>query len=399
MGNIFSGMRKIQLNYSVRVINRKLVFIKQALLNLGVLLLALFIIFFVWSEVNDTQFILQPFQVPAKFSNNGYSGTEVSNILIDKTLEIEQTAQAARNLKEFNFSDIQQEFEVEVLGVGISLGAVRKAIKNLFGLQQKRISGSIKTNDDLVILSLRITNFPVQTYRAKVDSVTTYFDALDNVIQQAAEKIVEVQDPLLLAYFKGRKGNYNECTELLMYVIKTLPKDRSFAYNVWGIVLRRQGKIQEALEKYQLSIKENKSYHSPYTNIGNIYRDSADELNSQELRNPLFKKAIEMYRKALAHSPNNANAYNNLGYTYELLGDYDKAISYAQKSVAIDSKFGLGYSTLAEAYGLKSDTIKFYHFADLALKYGYNVSAQLDNEPYTTFKSDSTFLKILTRYK
>ena len=51
-----------------------------------------------------------------------------------------------------------------------------------------------------------------------------------------------------------------------------------------------------------------------------------------------FKKAVELYEKAINISPDYAAAHSNLGLAYKKLNQYDKAIGSFKKAAEIDRK-------------------------------------------------------------
>jgi tetratricopeptide (TPR) repeat protein len=61
------------------------------------------------------------------------------------------------------------------------------------------------------------------------------------------------------------------------------------SHNSLGILLKRDGKVQEAVKEYQKAIEVAPAYPSPYYNLGILYRDGGE----QGLAAQYFKKALE----------------------------------------------------------------------------------------------------------
>ena len=96
-----------------------------------------------------------------------------------------------------------------------------------------------------------------------------------------------------------------------------------------------------------------------------------------------YDKAIEYYQKAIAidkkfygeEHPEIAIDYNNLGLAYRNKGEYDKAIDYYQKALAIDKKFygeehpdiAIDYNNLGAAYDSKGEYDKAIDYYQKAL--------------------------------
>ena len=69
-------------------------------------------------------------------------------------------------------------------------------------------------------------------------------------------------------------------------------------------------------------------------------------------RNQIWQDKLGLWQDVIKKNPRNARGYNNLGAYYDQQGDYEKAIAYFQKAVAIkpdfpEALFGLGISHAA----------------------------------------------------
>ena len=63
-----------------------------------------------------------------------------------------------------------------------------------------------------------------------------------------------------------------------------------------------------------------------------------------------LNRALEYYREATQLSPNAAHLYNEWGWTYSIMGDYDKALEKYQTSLSLDQEFDETYRRLGELY-------------------------------------------------
>ena len=66
-----------------------------------------------------------------------------------------------------------------------------------------------------------------------------------------------------------------------------------------------------------------------------------------------FTKALIINQKYTSLVPNNHRAYNNLGYAYNALEQYDSAIIQFNKVVELDSNFAQAYNNIGFAYALQ----------------------------------------------
>lgn len=110
-------------------------------------------------------------------------------------------------------------------------------------------------------------------------------------------------------------------------------------------------KAKEDLEKFDKLIREGESTANNFNNRGFAYT----RLEEYELARKDLEKALEM-------DPKLAFAYNNLGFVYLKLGEMEKSIDYLKKSAELDPTNSYVYRNLAHYYlNLKKD--------DLALKF------------------------------
>jgi tetratricopeptide (TPR) repeat protein len=63
-----------------------------------------------------------------------------------------------------------------------------------------------------------------------------------------------------------------------------------------------------------------------------------------------YAEAIPLLEKALAAEPNNADAYNYLGYSHRKLGDQDKALAFYRKALEIKPRHLGANEYLGELY-------------------------------------------------
>jgi tetratricopeptide (TPR) repeat protein len=91
-----------------------------------------------------------------------------------------------------------------------------------------------------------------------------------------------------------------------------------------GNELRSQGRIDEAIEQYQISLRLEPTKAEAHDNLGVAYVMKGE-----------FDKAVAEFQIALKLNPFSANAYNNLGTTYAKMGFLDKAIEYYKMAIAL----------------------------------------------------------------
>jgi Flp pilus assembly protein TadD len=84
-------------------------------------------------------------------------------------------------------------------------------------------------------------------------------------------------------------------------------KDRGEIFNALGVVYKKQGMTDKAVESYRQAIDLKDSNVEAHYNLGILYREKGE-----------FKKSEEEYKRAISLDPKFAEAHYNLGILYDL---------------------------------------------------------------------------------
>ena len=87
-----------------------------------------------------------------------------------------------------------------------------------------------------------------------------------------------------------------------------------------GIILKRNGRIEEALDSYKKALSLKPDYVQVYNNLGVLYKD-----------NEKYEDAIKMFMKAKELQPNHQNSYYNLALIKKEQGQSEEAIELLLK--------------------------------------------------------------------
>jgi type IV pilus assembly protein PilF len=91
-----------------------------------------------------------------------------------------------------------------------------------------------------------------------------------------------------------------------------------------GVGYLNENKIQQAFVEFHRAYELNPHDKEVLNAIGIVYLMHLDEPT----------KATEFFRKAADEDPNYSEAYNNLGYAYQKMGKFEKAIEYYKKALS-----------------------------------------------------------------
>ena len=104
-----------------------------------------------------------------------------------------------------------------------------------------------------------------------------------------------------LKYYKSER--YNEAEQLAYIFTKDFP-NYSFGWKALAVVLKKTGKILDALAANQKALQINPQDVEVYFNLANTLKD----LNRKD-------EAVVNYKKAINIKPDYLEVYNNLGIT------------------------------------------------------------------------------------
>ncbi len=112
--------------------------------------------------------------------------------------------------------------------------------------------------------------------------------------------------------------------------------DGAIPHNNLGCVLQTRGRIDDAIEQYQIALKLKPDHTEANNNLGRAFYEKG-----------WLQKAIEQYRTTLTMHPNFVRTHINIGVIFEETGLLDKAIEQYQialslKPDSLDAHYSLG---------------------------------------------------------
>jgi len=145
-----------------------------------------------------------------------------------------------------------------------------------------------------------------------------------------------------------------------------------------GNVLKEQNKFEQALSKYEHSIKLNPSYAEAFYNQALVYK---------KIRK--YIKSIKSFENAIRINPNYIEAYLDLGQIFISVGRFEEAIQNFQKAIDLKPDFNFAYNNIFfTLLYMKEDKHNF--FLSLAKKFNSSqkkidksllVDYQFENKP------------------
>jgi tetratricopeptide (TPR) repeat protein len=188
---------------------------------------------------------------------------------------------------------------------------------------------------------------------------------------------------LILSFFTYQRNAAWASEESLWKDVIAKAPNNARAYGSLGIVYKKRGEHDKAIELFEKSMSLGKAYPEVFLHLGDIYYDRKEYDRAVQYLNEALKidfntkvrlgilnklgrtygklgeneKAVRYFREAIRRYPESTTVYNNLGVLYARTGQLDKAIETFQEALKIKERKDIYYN-LANIYKEKGDTEK-----------------------------------------
>lgn len=315
-----------------------------SLLLLGVIVA--FLLAFV-KEIHREALFLDPLEVPEDLVKRGYTPAVVTERMLDQLRNIQRVANTSKPRQ--GVDNAATQVDVQVPGGVVSMKSLVRYARNMLDLPEEHITGEITHDTDALSLTMRMRDRRTVNVIAKGLTATT----IDDLVNWGAEAVVRATDPFVLAsYFYVQESpdeKYERTMPAIEYVLSHPPaSDHVWAWNLWGLVLEKQGRRDEAIAKYRRSIAADPTVSPAYGNLISLLlrtgqRDDARQVlaRAEAVSNPSAtmlirigdmygqlldsEKALAVYQRALAIEPANAYVHAQIGGIYWQARRYDEA--------------------------------------------------------------------------
>ncbi len=325
--------------------------------TLIILVFILSAIFFISHELSKNVILIEHFEVPEELEKQGYTSRVIINKLIDK-INLIGTTIAERDWKKdgtYGIDEVkeviaawsEQQIELEIPGGGISLNSIIQYIRKSFIKKRTHtVFGEATTEkkNNLIYMTIRVNGNHAKNIDSNeledLEKIT--LEDLEKMLQKAAENIYRSVEPFILALylyneFKNKSDNkkdMDDIVEIINHIISHEPTDDdSWAYNLWGVILKEQKEYDEAIEKHKKAIELDPSFALAYNNLGYVL-----------LKQGHYKRAIDNFKKAVELDPKFAYPYNNWGVALRNLGNYEDALARYEEAIKIEPGYSFPYN-------------------------------------------------------
>lgn len=155
------------------------------------------------------------------------------------------------------------------------------------------------------------------SYQTAIETDGSYYDALHHMGNLLASEM----DEKALTYYDA--------------ALDVEPNSYEVLRNK-GLFLKEIGMYPEAIAAFEQILSFDPNNEECYYNIANTHVASYRDDMPQETKDTVVNNAIENFKKATELNPEYIDAWYNLGWMYEFLGEKKKAIEYYQQVLEID---------------------------------------------------------------
>ena len=134
-------------------------------------------------------------------------------------------------------------------------------------------------------------------------------------------------------------GIWRDGITLWNYEIEKEPLKIPLAYNNGGFALMDKGRIDEAIEYFQIAIRLDPRDEKAFNNLGLAYKSKG-----------LYDEAIDQFHAALSLRPDDPEVHNNLGVIYKYKGMFDKAIEEHRIALRLKPAYAEAHFNLGVIY-------------------------------------------------
>ncbi len=166
------------------------------------------------------------------------------------------------------------------------------------------------------------------------------------------------------------KGRIDEAIEQYQVAVQLDPDSAISHYNL-GLAFSSKGQIDKAIDRYAAALQLDPDFADAHSGLATAYFKKGE-----------FDKAIEHYEAALRLDPNNEKTHNNLGLAYYNKGEFDKAIENYEIALRLNPNNAKAHSNLGLAYYKKGQFDKAIEHFKSAIRLNPenpNYRSHLDN--------------------
>ena len=191
-----------------------------------------------------------------------------------------------------------------------------------FAKAEKIFAKQIKRGDAYVTPYVFMGDICEKTNR-KEDALQWYLTAVERM-KASGDGGYHLESHIGTIYFE--RGDYAQAAHWYREAVKEQPENSQHYYNL-GISHMRSDDVEGAEIALRMCVQANKNFADAWFALGIIAKSRGES-----------KEAINCFEKTIALKPDDSRPHFQLGYVYNLLGDYEVAAEHAMKYEKLKAK-------------------------------------------------------------
>ncbi len=294
-----------------------------------------------YAVVFDTSTVMfHDIGVPNSVEAQGYTPKVMSARLANEVRMIDQKARTVKDVRDFSLPD--DDSAVNALSDYFKFAEPIRATQDMLGLIKFSFNGDMVARGDDLQLSVRGYRYNGN----KPFNETISGKDPNQILHEMAINIVRFIDPYVVASYMyettrdSDSKDFSGAIREVRYCMVHLPKaDLHWAYNLHGLILTQQGKPQEAIERFNESLKLKPDFLLPVYNTGNALL----EMKQYDQAIAKYKEVLNRDVKGNIRTP---HAYTQWGVALMRQGRMDEAVQTIQKAISVDPMYADAYYQL-----------------------------------------------------
>lgn len=313
-----------------------------------IIVLVAIAIIYIFRVLLNKKYSIRYVHVPSSLEQSGHTGPVIANRIQYRLHQIIQRVSAMEKIQGYATAEAEREVAVEVAGVGLPIKSFVEMLGSALGISRSRkIDIDFFFETPKLVMLIKIGSNPAE--RIEVMTSESIDLAVKHLVFEAAENILKyTNDEVLQTYFglveqigdkqiklaKYRLSKYHNNPTMEINSIAALAwgmcmhkqydeaeriitagiakhKKACRIYVIWGSLLMQTGKFQEAIEKFEIALKQVNKGES-ITRISNIYSSLGNCLGKLNQTD----RALQYFQKALSVDPNASRTHYNLAMLY-----------------------------------------------------------------------------------
>jgi tetratricopeptide (TPR) repeat protein len=250
----------------------------------------------IWSASRADGIVVEPFAVPPDLERRGFSGSVVAVQLLDRITELEASTESARAPSSYANS-WSEDSDVELPYTGMSLGQLRRELRDWLG-SEKRLSGEVvRLNDQRVAINFRTGRDAGRVEGSEAD--------LDGAMQQAALAIFRSTNPYRYTVWLGRNEPLNPERRQILVKLSRSSDIKERAWGLHGLALDASSDAQ-SVALYERALRLRPDFLSA---IGNLPFYAANAGREEEAYHLSRRAAVAFQAGQADYNPAHAAGY------------------------------------------------------------------------------------------